>query len=91
MPTDRAHVWFSGHVQGVGFRWRAREIAVRHDVTGFVRNLRDGRVELVLDGGRTEVQECLERIEAALDAHIRQRNLLWEAADPPHPTFDIRP
>ena len=49
--TDIArHILFRGHVQGVGFRYTARQLASRYDVTGFVRNLTDGRVELLVDG-----------------------------------------
>jgi acylphosphatase len=48
--TVRKHVWYSGHVQGVGFRYTAQRLAQRYHVGGFVRNLRDGRVELVAEG-----------------------------------------
>ena len=43
-------VLFTGQVQGVGFRWTTRRIAAAFPVTGFVRNLADGRVELVVTG-----------------------------------------
>ena len=48
---QRLHLYVSGYVQGVGFRWHAERVA-RHvgDVTGFVRNLDDGRVEIVVEG-----------------------------------------
>ena len=46
----RRHCYFSGRVQGVGFRYTSRNIAINYDVTGFVRNLPDGRVELVAEG-----------------------------------------
>ena len=44
-------MYFSGHVQGVGFRYTTRSVASRFAVTGYVRNLPDGRVELVAEGG----------------------------------------
>ena len=47
----RAHVFYSGRVQGVGFRYSTREVACGYEVTGRVRNLPDGRVELVAEGG----------------------------------------
>ena len=44
----RATVFYSGRVQGVGFRYTAREIACGYELTGYVRNLDDGRVELIV-------------------------------------------
>jgi acylphosphatase len=52
----------SGRVQGVGFRWFARAAAVREGVTGFVRNLPDGRVEAVVEGDA----DAVTRVERAL-------------------------
>jgi len=56
----RAHVYISGHVQGVFFRATTREQADRLGVAGWVRNLPDGRVEAVLEGTRPAVQACLQ-------------------------------
>ena len=50
MTRTRAHVWVSGRVQGVWFRESCREEAFRRGVTGWVRNLADGRVEAVFEG-----------------------------------------
>ena len=49
-PTRRVRVIVSGRVQGVGFRWYCREEAMRRSLTGFVRNLPDGRVEAAFEG-----------------------------------------
>ena len=51
MPRERRHVWFSGRVQGVGFRYTCQTLARGFDVAGLVRNLADGRVELVVEAG----------------------------------------
>lgn len=51
----RVHVFVSGDVQGVGFREAIAEKAIEQGVTGWVRNLSDGRVEAVLEGPRDEV------------------------------------
>jgi len=59
----RRQVYFTGRVQGVGFRFTAVAIAERFEVTGFVRNLPDGRVELVAEG-RPEVVEAFVRAVA---------------------------
>lgn len=55
----RRSVWFSGRVQGVGFRYTAMHVARRFDVTGCVRNLADGRVEAVIEGQSTEIERYL--------------------------------
>jgi acylphosphatase len=56
----RAHVFITGKVQGVYFRQNTRIVANRHKVTGWVRNLRDGRVEAVLEGNEMDVSELIE-------------------------------
>ena len=60
--TQRSHVFYAGHVQGVGFRASVQEIAREFQVTGFVQNLPDGRVELVVEGQPVEVSGFLKEI-----------------------------
>jgi acylphosphatase len=55
-------VFYEGNVQGVGFRWTVRDAAKGFDVTGWVRNLPDGRVELQVTGEEDEVRAFLDRI-----------------------------
>ncbi len=67
-------VFFSGRVQGVGFRWSVRQIAKGFDVTGWVRNLADGRVELQISGEQAEVRAFLDAIsESELRSYIREQ------------------
>jgi acylphosphatase len=58
MPA-RAHVWVSGRVQGVCFRFATRDEAKRQHVTGWVRNLPDGRVETVIEGEEEAVRRMI--------------------------------
>lgn len=67
-------VFYEGHVQGVGFRWSVRHIAKGFDVTGWIRNLTDGRVELQVSGEENEVREFLDAVaQSELRAHIRKQ------------------
>lgn len=63
--------WFSGRVQGVGFRARVMEMARGFDVTGRVQNLDDGRVHLFAEGRESEVAGFLDSVEASMPAYIR--------------------
>lgn len=60
MGKRRAHVWIQGRVQGVAFRAYTRDAATREGVTGWVRNLPDGRVEAVFEGDGERVERVLE-------------------------------
>jgi acylphosphatase len=68
----RAHVFIRGRVQGVYFRQNTKIVATRHGVMGWVRNLKDGRVETVLEGNEMDVNEVIE----------------WCYAGPPKATVD---
>ena len=83
--TASIQVFYEGNVQGVGFRYTVRHIAKGFDVTGSVRNLRDGRVELLAVGDEDEVRAFLEAImQSELRAHIRKQS---EAPLPNPPAF----
>ena len=62
MEKIRKHFYFSGRVQGVGFRYRSFYIAQDMGVTGWVRNLWDDRVEMEVQGTREEIREMVERL-----------------------------
>jgi acylphosphatase len=64
---------YSGRVQGVGFRWTAKELARGYDVLGTVRNLPDGTVELIVAGEHSEVTEFLRdlREDSVVAHHIK--------------------
>ena len=78
-------------MQGVGFRWSVKQIAKGFDVTGWVRNLPDGRVAMAASGEEAEVHAFIEAIgQSELRAHIRKQT---ETALEPLPQargFEIR-
>lgn len=82
MSKCRLHVYYSGRVQGVGFRYTARNVARGYEVTGLVRNLLDGRVELVAEGERDELMAFRQAVrDAGLGSLIRQEQGAWEQAE----------
>jgi len=68
----RKHVYYSGTVQGVGFRYTARRLARGRGVTGFVRNLADGRVEMAAEGEESVVDGFLADVADAFTGAIRE-------------------
>ncbi|MCS7014613.1 MAG: acylphosphatase [Gemmatales bacterium] len=74
----RKHVWYSGQVQGVGFRYTALRLAQHYDVAGYVRNLRDGRVELVAEGQTEEVEAFLQAVAQAMIGYIVHQEITVE-------------
>ena len=84
-------VFYEGNVQGVGFRWSVRNIAKGFDVTGSVRNLPDGRVELLSTGQEDEVRAFLDAIlQSELRGHIRKHSETPLMNPPPFRGFEIR-
>jgi acylphosphatase len=88
-PSQARRVLFSGHVQGVGFRYTARHIAQRHPVTGFVRNLPDGRVELVVEGPPYALDQLLADISDAMSGHIDSADIQTVAATGKYRSFEV--
>jgi acylphosphatase len=71
MNNVRREVLFSGLVQGVGFRYTVVGLAANLEVTGFVRNMPDGRVKLVAEGTSGEIDRLLDGIRDAMGGYIR--------------------
>src|SRR5260370_34059198 len=68
-------IFYEGNVQGVGFRWSVRDAAKGFDITGWVRNLPDGRVELQVTGEESEVRAFIDRVgQGELHALIHRQN-----------------
>lgn len=69
---ERLDVRFTGHVQGVGFRYTTQGLAQRRPVTGYVQNLSDGGVRLVVEGEPGEVSALLDDVQRAFEGQIRE-------------------
>ena len=81
---------FIGRVQGVGFRYTAYRIAGGYEITGFVRNLPDGTVEMLMQGSESDLQNCLGEIQESFGRSIREIKSTDIAPDPRHRNFRIR-
>ncbi|MBT4624845.1 MAG: acylphosphatase [Verrucomicrobia bacterium] len=90
MSLVRVHVHYSGRVQGVGFRYTVRALVPGYDVLGTIRNLPDGRVELVAEGERAELEEFLQAVrDSGLRRNIRDEDIAWEEAQDKFRGFEI--
>jgi acylphosphatase len=70
-PIHRCQCLYSGRVQGVGFRYTAKNIAMCFNVNGYVRNLPDGRVELVMEGPKQEIDHMVDALADRMSDYIR--------------------
>lgn len=86
----RRTCYFSGQVQGVGFRYTAQNLALRYDVRGFVRNLPDGRVELVMEGPDFEMERLMEDIKDRMSGYIHDVVVQESPATGEFQRFSIR-
>jgi len=80
---------FVGHVQGVGFRFTAHRMAGRHQLTGFVRNLRDGNVEMVAQGSAGDIEDCIRDIKESFPGYVREVIINDIPPDAKHTDFKI--
>ena len=87
----RVHVFYSGRVQGVGFRVTAEETAKSFDVVGWVKNLRDGRVELIAEAEEDVLKRFLAVLwSGPMKNFIQQVDLSWGSASDTFDEFEIR-
>jgi len=89
MADVAKHVIFSGRVQGVGFRFTARRIAGRYELSGFVRNLPNGTVEMFAQGGAEDVACCLGDIGEAFAGYVKNAKIEDASPDARYDGFSI--
>ena len=90
MDKARAHVWVEGDVQGVFYRSECREEALRNGVTGWVKNLPDGRVEAAFEGDRSDVQRMVDWCGRGPErATVERAHVAWEPPTHTDPEFRV--
>ncbi|RJO65602.1 MAG: acylphosphatase [Candidatus Omnitrophota bacterium] len=77
---QRAHVYYSGRVQGIGFRFTVRQIAEDSGITGWVKNLKDGRVEVVVEAEEGTIKKFLGSVIAHFSKYIQDADVQWGPA-----------
>jgi acylphosphatase len=86
----RLKILYSGRVQGVGFRYTAQKAAAGFEITGSVRNLSDGNVELIAEGARAELEAFRDAIRnEGLAGFIRDETITWSDAQNEFRNFEI--
>ena len=73
----QAHILFSGSVQGVGFRYTTLSLAKALQLTGWVKNLPDGRVQAIVEGPRDKIEELLAQLKTQFGSFIRDTHSEW--------------
>jgi acylphosphatase len=89
MNQTAKHIIFIGRVQGVGFRFTALDIANRYRLTGLVRNLPDGTVEMLAQGFSDDISDCLREIEESFRGYIRETKIEEIPSNPQYKDFKI--
>ena len=87
---ERRRIHFTGHVQGVGFRYTAVSVARRFAITGYVQNLSDGRVVLVAEGEADELDRFVTALSAGMTGYIRDTHTERLAATGEFASFGVR-
>ena len=89
MDQIARHIIFSGQVQGVGFRFTAFNMANRHQLTGFVRNLPDGTVEMLIQGTSGAIDDCIRDIKEYFSGYIRETKIKEIPSNSQYKDFEI--
>jgi len=84
------HAYFSGQVQGIGFRFTAERIATELGVSGWVKNLSDGRVELVAEANEDTLKDFLTQLGSVFNRYIQDTQVDWRPALGELKVFGVR-
>jgi acylphosphatase len=88
--NKRVRVFYSGRVQGVGFRFTAADIARTSGVTGWVSNLPDGRVEIMAEGREGDLKLFMEKLGGYFRRYIQDTDAQWQKATAEFKDFGIK-
>ena len=89
MPQTAKRIIFIGRVHGVGFRFTALHTASRLGLTGTVRNVFDGSVEMVVQGPADDIDHCIRDLENSFHGYITETKIEDIPPNPQHTDFKI--
>ena len=89
--ATQAQIYYAGTVQGVGFRYTCRGLALRLGLTGWVKNLADGRVEILVEGPKEKINDLCANIESHFSGHIRNKDITFNQPQGQFHQFQITP
>jgi len=87
---EQAHIYFKGMVQGVGFRFMCQMHARDTGLKGWVRNLSDDSVEMVVEGSRESIEELVNQLKNHFGSYIKDTAINYKPAQNQYTSFDIR-
>lgn len=90
MPEKRFHAFFSGRVQGVGFRFTAQSLANNLKISGWVRNTDDDRVEIVAQGRDKKLDDFLSQLNGYFGRYIKNVEIDWVEPLKENADFEIK-
>ena len=85
----QAHIFYSGTVQGIGFRYTVQRFAKGLDLTGWVKNLNDGRVEILVEGKKELIEELIKNVNKYFEGYIRDHNESYQPSEGNFRDFQI--
>jgi len=85
----QAHLYYSGRVQGIGFRYTATEIAGTLNISGWVKNTSDGQVEILAEGEKEDLDNFIEEIGRRMQRYISDCHLQWQGATGSFKDFQV--
>jgi len=88
--VKRWHIYFSGRVQGVGFRYTSRQVADRYDVAGWVKNLPNGSVEMIVEGTPDQLKSYVADVASSTHGHVADTQITKSDATGEFSAMEIR-
>ena len=85
----QAHIIFTGIVQGVGFRYTTQRIADELGLTGWVKNLSDGRVEIIVEGAKDQIEVLINHLDAHFSGSIQNKAAIYYSASDKFQDFRV--
>lgn len=85
----QAHIFYSGTVQGVGFRYAVERFASGLKLTGWVKNLPDGRVEILCEGLPEDIEKLVGQVDSRFDGYIKEKKVSFSAVEGTFKDFQV--